>query len=102
MTDAEIVRACAEKVMGWAAPITDKPGSMLQWNPLTNEADCWQMVDSQRADTIRRIDDYLCKIARSQGHTAFLWWLLSMEPADRRRAIVLACLRAVGVEVWAG
>ena len=127
MTDTELVRLAAKRVMGWTEKIpcdcVDSNGNFSpdctcaqgwrtsrryrEFDPLTSDADCWQMVDA----TLPRIDQqdfHLEHLAANSAGDEQSWvckfhcadetvpWDRS---TDRRRAIIIACLRAVGGEV---
>lgn len=112
MTDAEMVRLAAEKVMGWEAKeswttvmIWQPVGiNCLHWNPLTSDADCWMLVEKlqEQGWGIRvavHVGGYLRGTSvRIYRYEPFIQFRIEEMP-DRRRAIVLACLRAVGVDV---
>lgn len=96
MTDAEIVRAAAERVMGWreGKPDSGLPYSRLEgcWNPLTSDDHAFMLVDK----LLGKVD-----IKRERNRH----WICVIDGGDvvvskdRRRCIVLACLKAVGVYV---
>lgn len=114
MTDAEIIRATAGKVMGWkefgaevAYPevglIVVVPGAhgytMQCWNPLASDTDAcaiWDelLITHDFVGTQCCDGEWVCNIS---GHYA-MGPKFQASAADRRRAICLAALEAVGVE----
>lgn len=131
MTDEEIVKACAEKVMGWrlacgwwftSKACTEKSGHTIHsWNPLTDDADACAVLDKMQEDGWRWILGHHVRISFSVPPGAVAGWFCELSrvpqeppyrdileqrasnydptPAGRRRAIVLAALKAKGVEV---
>ena len=112
MTNAEIDKLVAEKIMGWTLPeetITywsnwrDANGNELRsvkaWQPTSDIAQAWQVIEklSQGGndfDTWKRFSDILEKHAAI--HYCSLWGFSSSEAS---RIICMAALRALGVEV---
>ena len=113
MTDEEIVKAAGEKVMGWTfqpcGGIWESDGKSVawaivdagiqgEWNPLTSDADACAVLDAliARPHVIVNLlmslnpRGWWVEVGHPDRHTRF--WC-----ADRRRAIVLAALKAVGV-----
>ena len=131
MTDNELIRAAAERVMGWAVIpfhakiekkiypalienashdwclIADKRSWARKWNPLASDADAFMLVDAihSRGEYWFRLTTRWDKVNWSAGWTTqeCTGWNGRMDievtDPDRRRAIVLAALRAVGVDV---
>lgn len=122
MTDAELVRAAAEKVMGWKwqgdaeqiiNPLKENefrivPGGGLfchkvgWWNPLTSDADCWMLVDK----LIHNGWKFELTKSTSEWYASFFQMDFQVrKPAfrcdnrNRRRSIVIAALWAVGVDI---
>lgn len=124
MTDQEMIRACAEQVMGWRAedlgvtyPDILSARGRLWWkgdpkfrwvadfNPLTSDADAFMLVDAMEA---KGWSFSMGQLSMDQPPplkwvVAFDKWELidaehRMIAPGRCRAIVLACLKAVGVE----
>jgi hypothetical protein len=128
VTDAEITKLAAEKVMGWnVVPFSDdtqyrQPSYPAYFDmrgrrimirtspdeyardflPLTSDADAFMPVDAMEAR------GYDFRIHGLPSGASLASFVKAKEPGecdywgdgpDRRRAIVLACLRAVGVEV---
>lgn len=114
MTDAEIVKLAAEKVMGWrfnkkrssdewqmwhfdvsgrceiiASP---KPLTVENWWPLTSIADAFMLIDAAGVSC-----DFT--LERSGTNWTADFRTTSVTHTDRCRAITLAVLKAVGVEV---
>jgi hypothetical protein len=118
MTDAQLIRELAERVMNWELTYrfvggdkqtlgyTDRNGHEHEvrigwnspgptaWNPLANDADAFMLVDA--------LDPTDFTLEKSG-----LNWTATLASGqatgtDRRRAICLACARAVGVEVGEG
>ena len=124
MTDAELVKAAAERVMGWKVESKraigipgremwklSRPGKSSEyywpdceggggtgygWNPLNNEADCWMLVD-------KLVPNHLTVKVEHLGPNDGRWCVsfphsvrgYEADP-DRRRAIVLAAIKATG------
>jgi hypothetical protein len=112
-TDAELVRLAAERVMGWTQKVfcdycdhcEGHGGMPVGWNPLTSDADCWMMVDKLTAEWCFMLDwqqpEWSCEFHRcglDDGDRTMSDIHIATE-RDRRRCILLACLRAVGVDV---
>lgn len=105
MTDLELVKACAEKVLDRDARSVRLIGRRFEshdrsgWNPLESDDDAFQMVDTLYAK------GFYCKLAGPRG--SWKTWTCSIDDGkellwvthhlERRMAIVLACLNAVGV-----
>lgn len=119
MTDEEMIRACAEKVMGWQCGteiwgdtdqfvvIVHKPdGSTQNWNPLARDQDACAVLDKMEADgygysLVLLPPDIGCWFTKWQeGEPLPDSSNATGRGIDRKRAIVLAALRAKGVEVW--
>lgn len=119
MTESEIIRAAAEKVMCWTAKgreiwtggvwvddFPHFPGCRIHsgaidrvdgWNPLTSIADAFMLDSALAADgwrlcLRRRFDGWLATYARGVVEIA-------AGDKDPSRAITLAALNASGVEV---
>ena len=106
MTDAELIRAAAEKVMGWTKPtgcycwycnqllVADG-----EWNPLASDTDAFMLVDKLG----ERGWEFMLKYIHMRDTNTFGWYaqvgdyLGTGRDPHRRRAIVLAALKAVGV-----
>jgi len=121
MTDAELVRLCAIHVYGeqdafigrdpWGDEVVYWGPYRGAFNPLTSDADSCAVLDKMVADGF----DYTIQQAyRLEGVTvtfqenhqsrpdAHYWQLIQVTvcvPKDRKRAIVLAALKAKGVEI---
>lgn len=116
MSDEELVRLSGEMVMGWrihcrntahwvdarlehsaGAPDYVVRASAGVWNPLLNLQDAWMLVEAMRAK-----DKYVRVEVQPSGMASVNIWrhgVVVDERADTApRAIVLAALRAVGVE----
>jgi len=116
MTDAEIMKASATEVMKFPATaeasipyVTNHSdgrvllnfanGTCARWNPLDDDGQCWQMVDILCGEN----GEFTLERSYISEFRAYAWYAnmddrgIASHP-DRRRAIVLACLRAVGVE----
>jgi hypothetical protein len=115
MTDPEIIDALATRCMGWTK--INIPGWRrwywarddgawmewgTRWNPLANDNDAFQVVDAMEAKGFRWTimsgtsetgDEKCAEFSQPGGAVSYAY-----EP-DRRRAIALAALRAVGMEV---
>ena len=115
MTDQEIVRAAAERVMGWDAGLmreTERPGglkyrradgSILYFRPLESIADAWMLVEklTDSPDGIA----YMCDLYRiglgSEWKCQFsVGEEVYSHEATITRAITLAALQSVGIAPW--
>lgn len=115
LTDEQLVEAVATKVMGWhlvegGDTWSEIPGHTRQdkfwvfvkdWNPLTSDADCGQVLDR-----IVSMLDFCIRYDYKKRRWMVAYWNGQAGEKknwtygkDRRRAIVIAALRAVGVEV---
>ena len=69
------------------------------WNPLTSDADCWQLFDFKTRDFpfMRFVDllNDLASIARLDG----LNWLFSLPGGRRRRLLTAAAVQVAGDRV---
>jgi hypothetical protein len=111
MTDAELTRAAAEKVMGWehqegdmnpewydraASTGTGQRIWHLDWNPLASDADAFMLVDNLAG----RDREISLEYGYMSEFRSYAWYVnfddagVARDP-DRRRAIVLAALKAV-------
>jgi hypothetical protein len=124
MTDREILTAAAEKVMGWQLKqyghngdsdiaclsgrtvlVTDDDAACRfnrEWNPLTSDADAFMLVDALGKKGIDlTLECCYCTSGKRESYAQFGCAPSRFEAfaPDRRRAITLAALRAVGVEV---
>lgn len=111
MTDEEIVKECAEKVMKWATRTTrvgvviatdacdnrlclSGNSTLRRWNPLISDDDAFEMVDA----LLLTIDGFKLRKNRAQ-------WVATFDGhhgasgLGRRRAIVFAALLAVDARV---
>lgn len=112
MRDEEMVRLCAERVMGWQEGWDDLHW-FTDWNPLTSEEDAGAVLDKMQEEGWAVSIFGVPWISSVQ-----LAWMVgfdrSVYPPERTkdgvrwhsainrcRAIVLAALKAVGVEVEA-
>lgn len=123
MTDEELVRACAEKVMGWYL----SPRGFFWLDDSEKEVACAPDYEDERFPTFNPLNDdrdvcaVLDKMAE-KGWAGAFGWHTEESPADerfygefaksdsegyrsgmhsasdRRRAVVIAALKAVGVE----
>jgi hypothetical protein len=121
MTDREMVIAAAEKVMGWSVYQsgrcssiartrdeheterileTTHPWESVGWNPLESDADAFMLVDAMAAK------GYYFRLHQVSSGAALASFVKAVEPDEddaseaaenRRRAIVMAALGAVGV-----
>lgn len=130
MTDEEIIRACAEKVMEWVQVHDPKEltegtfginsfGHILRphrseewqrWNPLTSDADAFMVMDKARLGVMPwtngrwiafrpDLDGAWLGLSDAPGDRMYDGALrCGAVDADRRRAIVLAALKTVGIE----
>lgn len=120
MTDAEIVEALATKVMGWTAYRCAEPNCQCHaiqywrvsdthimtsdWNPLTG-ATASKQVREKLAERWNYID--LSFLRLTDGRTCFFVQIhgdgeediFSVENSDEFRAVALAALKTVGVEL---
>lgn len=113
--DSDLLKLAAEKVMG-ATPVRERDTTRYKihgsrddlflhdktspyivkhegWNPLTSDSDAFMLVDA-----LQKRSGYF----RLEGASGI--WIADFRPGyevgpDRRRVIVLACLRALGVRV---
>ncbi len=106
MTDAEIVRTAAERVMNWRVhfrntawwvPVAEEKGIaehimaiVREWNPLTSDDHAFMLVDK----SLGKVD---IKRERNRHWVCIIDGGDVVVSKDRRRCIVLACLKAVGV-----
>lgn len=102
MTDNELVVAVAEKVMDWKVQVGNNPVLVNGWvlfddktgkffNPLVSYNDCHEMLDKFDCwESYRNGKVYLVAIAPD---------FTDETDTDFRRAAVVACLRAKGVDV---
>lgn len=116
MSDAEIVRACAEQVMGWPAPPKShgspirfrvdeftqytvwanggvfKDAHQGEWNPLTSDADNCMLLDPTKGFSVLKWSgsDWVAEFINGVIYGA--------RDTDRRRAICVAALESVGVK----
>lgn len=132
MTDAELVRAAAERVMGWRVHFrntafwvkADEERGIMKtveacvskWNPLTSDADAFMLCDKMAELGYGwRLDfdgmdsaSFVENPQRYSGNRDLREEYDSLHDRaavcgfDRRKCIVLAALRAVGVEVRNG
>lgn len=104
MTDAELTRLCAERVMGWEVPSLQAD---THW-PLEDDHDAcavldrmvelgWDYTLTQKQVPVGAMP-CRCEFDRPMY---FMPQTVEVEASTRPRAIVLAALKAVGVEVAA-
>ena len=106
-TDAELVKLCATKVMGWVEgkdfscpngediriidphynALTTNP---IYWNPLHNEQDSAMVLEMAAEGEV---------FIEWRGHYWEIYGIAESCDIDRKRAIVLAALKAKGIEV---
>ena len=105
--NAKLIRECAISVMGWkcprphTGPTRVAPGFTMwadgrvykhdhtgEWNPLKNDADCWQLYDGtdpqEVVDAMKPFD---------------LYHLFSLRPDARRKFLVLNRLAMVRTKI---
>jgi len=92
MTDAELIKTAAERVMGWEA--------WVRWNPLTSDNDAFRLVDALKDRQFRFLLEYRTPLrgGPSEWVVRFGEGAIIADP-DRRRAIVIAALESVGVKI---
>ena len=116
MTDADMVRLAATKVMGWTkAPKKDSVGEWWEdtslpvpqrypaspeWNPLTSIADAWMLVE----EVGKHFSIELTTASSAVAYVGFMSKGDGYRGADAHdnsvcRAITVAALRVVGVVV---
>lgn len=106
LTDSELIRACTENGMlgtpvEWSLPANYVGYIYTHPNPLVFDADAFQLLDALMAR------GWWYRIDGSESHTCVILWCtggdlpiaVSAGAMDRRRAIVLACLKAMGETV---
>ena len=108
MTDAELIKAAAERAMGWRRQVGELEGTPVMtirepsWNPLNSDADAFMLVDALAARGMRFLLEYRQPLRGGPPEwvVRFGDGELVTDP-DRRRAIVVGALKACEVAVEA-
>lgn len=110
MSDADLTLLCANKVMGWNftdthayATVGDYLIHSGEFNPLNDDCDAMAIIDKLLQEGWPSQIGNNC-VVKGEEHYCHVWHNATFESytlhaTTRRRAIVLAALRAKGVEV---